>query len=180
MKKNKIKKNKKMMITAISIIALIIILFSIIIPVLQGAVHYLIVLSGSMTPAINAGDVIITLEKEASMINEGDIITFNPSENSSKTPITHRVTNITKENNTIFFQTKGDANNVVDDFLVSEHNIIGTVIFTIPYLGYLPNFIQSPTGFILFIILPGSLLITSETRKIIQHTKQQKRKKEDE
>ena len=51
-----------------------------------------------------------------------------------------------KNNGALYFQTKGDANEIKDASPVHEANIIGTPVFTIPYLGYLASFIQNPRG----------------------------------
>jgi signal peptidase len=172
MKKTDILQNNKKILTyTISIIIGLIILFTIILPVIQGSLHFLTVLSGSMSPSINAGDVVVTQEQSSSSIITGDIITFQESNNQNKL-VTHRVVNISERNNTLFFETKGDANQGKDQQLVSENELVGKVIFTIPYLGYLPNFVKSPTGFLLLIVIPGILLITSESRKIYQNVKQ--------
>lgn len=170
-KTNVLQKNKKILTYTMSIVLGLIILFTIILPVIQGSLHFLIVLSGSMSPSINAGDVVVTQEQPSSNIITGNIITFQESGNQDKL-ITHRVVNISKKNNTLFFQTKGDANQDTDQRLVSENELVGKVIFTIPYLGYLPNFVKSPIGFLLLIIIPGVLLITSESHKIYQNVKQ--------
>jgi len=55
---------------------------------------------------------------------------------------------------------------------VKRENIIGKVIFTIPYIGYIGYFVRTPIGFILLIIIPATLLIIHEIIKIIKYQKQ--------
>jgi len=61
-----------------------------------------IVLSGSMEPTISTGDLVLTKEVAPEQINIGDIITFRVEGN---TMVTHRVTDIVRENNSISFLT---------------------------------------------------------------------------
>ena len=46
----------------------------------------------------------------------------------------------------IRFRTKGDANETVDGALVHYKNVLGKPVFTIPYLGYVADYIQHPPG----------------------------------
>jgi len=54
---------------------------------------------------------------------------------------------------------------------VKKENVIGKVIFTIPYIGYIGYFVRTPIGFTLLIIIPASLLITMGIRNIIKELK---------
>ena len=46
----------------------------------------------------------------------------------------------------IRFRTKGDANDAEDGGLVHYKNVIGRPVFSIPYLGYVADYIQHPPG----------------------------------
>ena len=62
---------------------------------------------------------------------------------------THRVVEVVpdEEDSTVIrFKTKGDANDAVDGSLAHYKNVIGTPVFSIPYLGYVANYIQNPPG----------------------------------
>ena len=92
------------------------------------------VASGSMSPAINKGDVVIIdkISKEKySNIKKGDILAFK----YDKVTIVHRVVNVVKNNNKYFFYTKGDANNHEDNFIIEEDMVIGVVPVKIPWIG---------------------------------------------
>ncbi len=107
-------------------------------------IRYYTVLTGSMEPAYNVGDMIFVQIKDADDINVNDVITFNPSKDS-EAYLTHRV--IEKYENyqgtgVTCFRTKGDANNSEDSFLIESDRVIGTVQFGIPKLGYIVRFIQ--------------------------------------
>lgn len=112
----------------------------------------LIVLSGSMHPIINAGDVIFVKQKNTENIKPGDIVSYKVSDKI----VTHRVVEVFKNNSDIMFKTKGEVNNVNDEYLVSSANLIGVMFFKIPYLGFLYNFLNS---YKIGILLIGALII---------------------
>ncbi len=104
------------------------------------------VLSGSMEPAYHVGSLIYVKEVDPFTLEKGDVITFMLNE---KTVATHRIYEVVpdEEDKTVVrFATKGDANKIPDGSLVHYKNVIGTPVFTIPYLGYLASFIQNPPG----------------------------------
>lgn len=100
------------------------------------------VLSGSMEPTYHTGALIYVKEVDPSEVKVGDPITFVLNEDL--VIATHRVIEIDEANS--HFYTKGDANEYPDASPVHFNNLIGEPIFTIPYLGYLAAYIQSPPG----------------------------------
>lgn len=111
----------------------------------------LTVLSNSMVPVFEAGDVIIIREIDAEDLKEGDIISFY---NEEKNLITHRIASIVEKNGERQFYTKGDNNNTADEDVITASDVAGKVLFHIPKLGYLSNYTKGPIGFLLFIVLP--------------------------
>ena len=109
------------------------------------------ILTGSMSPTINPGSLIIVKEIDSNEIKEGDIITFKGSSTSNLT--THRVVEVIEKNNNIKFQTKGDANDVLDPMLVDEGLLVGKVIFDIPYMGKVMSFINQYRVIIVILII---------------------------
>ncbi|WP_051569425.1 signal peptidase I [Alkaliphilus transvaalensis] len=122
------------------------------------------VLTGSMRPMLEPGDMIITKNVAAEEIEVGDVITYRVD---SYTLVTHRVIAIIEENGRINFQTQGDANNTIDQSLVTPEALVGSLVFRIPKGGYLVNFTRSPIGFLVCIIIPVLLLIGPEVKKIL-------------
>ncbi|MFC4023871.1 signal peptidase I SipW [Oceanobacillus longus] len=118
------------------------------------------VLSGSMEPGIQTGSIIAVqslTEEEKGSFGKGDVITFMEEDNKL---ITHRITEVTTTENGVLYTTKGDNNNAADRNPVLAENVVGVYNgFTIPYMGYLINFSQSPNGGILFMIVPGFLML---------------------
>lgn len=109
------------------------------------------ILTGSMSPTIKPGSLIIVKEIDSNEIKEGDIITFKGSSTSNLT--THRVVEVIDKNNNIKFQTKGDANDVLDPMLVDEGLLVGKVIFDIPYIGKVMSFINQYRVIIVILII---------------------------
>ena len=104
------------------------------------------VLSGSMEPTYHTGSVIYVKKVDYTALRPGDVITFMVDEH---TVATHRIVDIIpdEEDPTVLrFVTKGDANAAADAGAVHYKNIIGTPVFTVPYLGYVVNYIQNPPG----------------------------------
>ena len=86
----------------------------------------------SMSPALEAGDVVVTRDVPAEDIKVGDIIRFRRHDSY----IVHRVVNIEKESGRYYFITQGDANNVQDPPIL-EGQLEGKVILTVPKIGWL-------------------------------------------
>ena len=104
------------------------------------------VLSGSMEPAYHVGSLIYVKDVDPFELESGDVITFMLDEN---TVATHRIVEVVpdeEDDSVVRFRTKGDANENVDGSLVHYKNVIGSPVFTIPYLGYAVSYIQTPPG----------------------------------
>ena len=104
------------------------------------------VLSGSMEPTYHTGSVIYVKEVDHTTLQAGDVITFAISEDMVAT---HRIVGVVPDDedpSVLRYRTKGDANESEDGTLVHYKNIVGKPVFTIPYLGYIASYIQSPPG----------------------------------
>jgi len=71
-----------------------------------------------------------------------------------------------EKGNTIFYTVKGDANEEADAEKVPRENVIGKVLFSIPFLGYTLDFAKKPVGFLLLIWVPAIMIIWEEIRTI--------------
>ncbi|MDR3541171.1 MAG: signal peptidase I [Desulfosporosinus sp.] len=123
------------------------------------------VLSGSMSPVFNAGDVVVVDANGKPLYNTGDVITFKDPQDLKRV-ITHRVIEVLQQEKQISYRTKGDANNTDDLKPVPAANIIGQEKFRIPYLGWVLEFAKTKLGVVLLVIIPGILMIIDEFRKI--------------
>lgn len=106
---------------------------------------FLEVVSGSMEPTINVGDLVIinTRDKEVSL---DDVVTFTDASGSF---VTHRVSE-SLESGLI---TKGDANNAEDEDIVKAENVVGKYVFRIPYFGVIIHSLQNPLTLMLILII---------------------------
>lgn len=117
------------------------------------------VLSGSMEPTYHVGALIYVKKVDPYTIQDGQVITFLMDED---TVATHRVVGVVpdeEDSSVIRFRTKGDANAAEDGSLVHYKNVIGTPVFTIPYLGYFASYIQNPPGTYVAISVGAILLL---------------------
>ncbi|MFH2028310.1 MAG: signal peptidase I [Nanoarchaeota archaeon] len=97
----------------------------------------------------NRGDIMILKGRDASKIEEGEVIVFISSRDRPRAdPIIHRVVKIDKTGQgALYFQTKGDNNpssiNLCDqdgclhELDIRSQQVIGNAIFRIPFLGYI-------------------------------------------
>lgn len=124
---------------------------AIIVPQFLG-IQYYMVLSGSMEPQIHVGSEVYvdTNDKD---IQVGNIIVFQLDTGQH---VTHRVIGVNENGEYI---TKGDSNNAKDANPVKQENVVGKVIGSIPYLGYVLNYIHNHKVFICLCI--GVWLIVS-------------------
>lgn len=105
-----------------------------------------VVASGSMEgtakDSIQTGSLCFTdTEYDYDELKVGDVIAFT----NGKMAVTHRI----YEMEDGLIRTKGDANEDPDPYYIGEEHVIGKVAFTIPYLGYAADWVQSPRGTIL-------------------------------
>lgn len=97
-----------------------------------------VVLSGSMEPACPVGSLVVVHPEDPDLLQEGDVITFQTEDKV----ITHRIHAILPQG----FQTKSDANEFPDGNPVAKEQVIGSLAFCIPRLGYGVSFLASKPG----------------------------------
>jgi signal peptidase len=132
-----------------------------------GGVRFASVQSGSMSPAIRTGSVVVIVPKQNYEI--GDVINFyelKKDGNISEYTTTHRVTKIQNVDESIFYATKGDANDEDDGNMVQKSMVQGNVIFSIPFLGYVTSFVRTLYGLIFLVIVPMTLVVAIEVVNI--------------
>jgi signal peptidase len=99
--------------------------------------HMYIVLSGSMKPAFDARSLIFVKPVEPESIKEGDIVTYKGNDDK-RSLTTHRVVEIdSSKPEKLKFITKGDANEINDPEPVPAENLVGKMVFAVPYAGRL-------------------------------------------
>src|SRR5918997_727863 len=101
-------------------------------------------LTASMAPEIDPGDVTIVTPISISEVTEGMVITYHkPIDDHSL--VTHRVVSVEKTNGTVTVQTKGDANDAIDPWTATlEGDTAYEVRAVIPELGHLIQALRAP------------------------------------
>jgi len=135
---------------------------------IPGNVEVKIVKSGSMEPAIPTGSIVVV--KPVASYRFNDVITFGP-DTKTQVPTTHRIIGVHGEGAATTYTTKGDANEEADEEIVQRRDIIGKVVFSLPYAGFVLDFARQPIGFILLIAVPAALVILEEAFTIFREAR---------
>lgn len=125
---------------------------------------FLIILSDSMRPSLNAGDIVV-LKTRLNQLHKNDIISFRDPD-GSEFFITHRVKAVLNQEGKTSIQTKGDANQAADKKEVRPQDIYGKVFLAFPFIGYVLEFTKTFTGFLMIIVLPSVMIIANELAKV--------------
>ncbi len=115
------------------------------------------VLSGSMSPAYNRGSLIYVEKVDFRDLKVGDVITYSLADD---TVATHRIIDVIADEgypDAAYFRTRGDAEAAENGSVVHSQDIVGKPVFSVPHLGYVASFIQTPAGAYILIAL-GLLL----------------------
>jgi signal peptidase len=134
----------------------LVVLLSAALPLAVGGTS-MVVRSGSMTPAIRTGDVVVVRPIAPTEAEVGDIVTFKDPTGSGRL-LVHRVRAISQAGSEVEVITKGDANTTQERWKVAADGTIGTVAYRLPALGFAVGWIGSPAGRIGLVILPALLL----------------------
>ncbi|WP_169051791.1 signal peptidase I [Halorhabdus amylolytica] len=144
-------------------------------PQLVGGDRSYVVLSGSMSPAIGPGDVIVVGSVQAGDVQVGDVITFRRGGESR--PTTHRVVDVVDSDGSVAFRTAGDNNEDPDPDLVEPSQLVGKVVtiggslLVIPEIGRVIMFSSTQTGFLLLGVVPIGLFVVNELWNVIDATR---------
>ena len=118
-----------------------------------------LIMSGSMEPTIHVKDAVIT--KQENEPKQGDVIAFE----DGNIITVHRIVKVYTEGEKRLYQTKGDANNMIDQGLVQKTQVKGKVVFNSSIIGNTVFFLQH--NFIVLILAIGIILIIIIIRRFI-------------
>jgi signal peptidase I len=114
-------------------------------------------LSGSMSPAIGTGDLVVDRQISPLQARIGDVVTFrDPTD--PKRLITHRLRQVSRTASVVAMVTKGDASNSAERWDIRTDGRIGKVVLKVPKLGYFVFWARSRFGAFGFIVIPSILL----------------------
>lgn len=144
------------------------------IPGLAGADASFVVLSDSMNPSIEAGDVVIVEETPPETIEQEEVITFqagDPDEyhggDADTDLVTHRVVDVDRSGEGVEFTTQGDANDQPDAEPVGGEQVVGVVAFSIPLIGWVIDFAGTSLGLLALVVVPCLLLVANEAYELL-------------
>jgi signal peptidase len=130
-----------------------------------GGYHSFTVRSGSMTPAIETGDVVVTAPISPLAARVGDVVTFVDPEGTGKL-FSHRVQSVRAVGDEVAFVTRGDANTSTERWRVPADGSIGRVAYRIPKVGYALSWIDSGPARLALIAIPALLLLWTAMARI--------------
>lgn len=135
------------------------------------------VISGSMKPKYDIGDILISKEVNPSTIKVGDTISYLGEKGSFRDKvITHQVIGVnTDEDGKYVFRARGLAN-IVEDPMVSESQLYGVVIYKAVILSLIYRIVSTELGFYLFILVPLMFIIGSEIISTLLSKEEERRK----
>ena len=136
----------------------------------------MIVLTDSMYPSIQSGDLIICHTEDPANVKAGDVISFFDPAGNGSTVVTHRVVEVTTdENGGLAWITKGDANNTEDANIVPAENLAGVYSLRIHNLGSVAIFMQTTKGLIICVVCPILLLVIYDMVRRKRYEKSRKK-----
>lgn len=130
---------------------------------IPGSYKILTVQSGSMEPYIKTGSIVVIQPQPN--YKKGDIITTSKPADP-KVSVTHRIVEVKSKDKKISYVTKGDANKTADTEERLPGQVLGKVLFSIPYLGYPVSFAKTRNGLIVLVIVPATMIIYGELLNI--------------
>lgn len=123
----------------------------------------------SMKDAIDQGDLVISEliteeNREEIDLKEEDIVSYYDA--YEKKLITHRIIEVRGEGNTRTYTTKGD-NAPAPDVPITINDIESVYVFKIPFLGSFIDFLKTPFGFIICLVIPLLAFIAFQAYKLV-------------
>jgi signal peptidase len=147
-----------------------------------------IVLSGSMEPELKTGGLAfvepvpepptfvsggVTLRAvdvvgwRVANLEVGDVIAFRSPNNPAR-QISHRIIEVIRDGEGLWFRTKGDNSALPDQRLVPAANVVGTIRYDVPYLGYVADWMRHRDSYYLMVGIPAVLVIAAELVRIFR------------
>jgi signal peptidase I len=146
------------------------------VPALFG-MHPMTVLTGSMRPMIQPGDMVVDERIPASRIRVGDIVTFQ--EPHGTRTITHRVRKIGISEGQARVTTRGDANDTVEKWQIPVDGEVGRVVYTVPKVGYPVTWSHTRDGRLALVSIPALILAIWAMARIWRSDEDEEREAEE-
>jgi signal peptidase len=116
-----------------------------------------VVLTGSMRPAIAPGDLVLAEPLEPARLRPGDVVTF-PDPSRGGRLVTHRVRALEAVGDAVEVTTRGDANAVGERWRVRADDAVGRTVLRLPLAGHVLAVGRTPEGRLALVVAPALLL----------------------
>ncbi|MBR3146446.1 MAG: signal peptidase I [Bacilli bacterium] len=127
-----------------------------------------VIVTPSMVPTIKIDDAIVVKRVDNDKYKVGDIITFKSKDsNYEGLAVTHRIVEKHSiSDKTSVYTTKGDNNKVIDPVSVKTDAIYGKVLFKVPYVGKVQDFLSHPANYLYCLLIPAIVFVLYDVMKI--------------
>lgn len=145
-----------------------------------GGIRIFNIVSESMVPKYEIGDVLIAKSVDPKELNVGDDIAYQGEVGSfADKVVTHQIIDIKEENGELKFTTKGIANEEADPEIASSQ-IYGKIIYKVKTLSLISKILNNIYGFYFLIFIPLTILIIIKIRDIYVSIKERKEDNDEE
>jgi signal peptidase I len=126
------------------------------------------VLSPSMQPKLNVGDVAVTAQTMAKDLEVGNVVSLVDTE--SQTKYMHRIIYVYRDAGYVLIHTKGDNNPVMDEAraLVSENQMVPKLVTKLPGTASTFAYVNSATGRFYYGVLLGFTALMLVVRSVLK------------
>lgn len=128
-------------------------------------IRLLAVQTGSMTPEIKVDDAVVVQRQSFDKLRKGQVISFHAKNGPL---VSHRINSINYRTHSLV--TQGDQNSQPDG-VVNDSQIVGEVIYLMPKLGRVANFLHRPLGLVTVVYLPATACIVWQLRILQERIK---------
>ena len=138
-----------------------------------GGIRVFTIVTESMHPEYEVGDMIICKSMSPEDIKVGDNVVYNGEVDDFKGKIvTHKVIDKWKTVEGYRFTTKG-VNNMIEDPLITDKQIIGKVVYKTKILSFISKLVNNSTTFFVVIFIPFTLLVFIEIIAVLKERDQE-------
>ncbi|MFJ6651592.1 signal peptidase I [Microbacterium sp. NPDC091313] len=143
---------------AVLVLVLAVAVLTIALPALTGARAFT-VLTSSMEPHLPPGTLLIVRPTPAQDVRVGDVLTYQIASGRPDV-VTHRVVaRAANSDGTVSFTTRGDANPVDDPRPVQEVQVVGTLWYAVPLVGWANTVINGELRAAVIPVVAGGLFV---------------------
>ena len=123
--------------------------------------HAAVVASGSMSPALRTGDVVVVLPVAPRDAALGEVVVFSDPGRGGR-PVSHRLVDRRPDGDGWAMTTRGDANTGSESWRVAADEQIGRVVLRVPLLGRVVSSVPGQVLGLPVVLAPAALLLLVE------------------